>query len=183
MFFTKHFITSSDAIIIFIITIIIIILSVFIPVLADGFPQEFEWLQVSSTLLSDMADLDNAVVWRFSTYPSVPLPIQRELSRLHQLRSIPLLPSCSTFFFVLVLLQSLGIYLSVLFSFDGLPGLQGLFFLSTMIRFYNYHYYYLLIRVFHISVSWWSFTGVWVTANLPKSPGLFSIFWPFSIMQ
>ena len=37
-------------------------------------------------------------------------------------------------------------------------------------------------RVFHISVSWWSFTGVWVTASLLKSPGLFSVFWPFSIM-
>ena len=26
------------------------------------------------------------------------------------------------------------------------------------------------------------FTGVWVTASLIKSPGLFSVFWPFSIM-
>ena len=34
---------------------------------------------------------------------------------------------------------------------------------------------------FHISVSWWSFTGVWVTASLLKSPGLFSIFWLISI--
>ena len=40
----------------------------------------------------------------------------------------------------------------------------------------------LLIKVFHISVSWWSFTGDWVTASLLKSPGLFSVFWPFSIM-
>ena len=29
---------------------------------------------------------------------------------------------------------------------------------------------------------WWSFTGVWVTANLLNSPGLFSVFWPFSII-
>ena len=35
-------------------------------------------------------------------------------------------------------------------------------------------------RVFHISTSWWFFTGVWVTASLLKSPGLFSVFWPFS---
>ena len=28
-------------------------------------------------------------------------------------------------------------------------------------------------RVFHISVSWWSFTGVWVTASLLKSPQVF----------
>ena len=34
-------------------------------------------------------------------------------------------------------------------------------------------------RVFHISVSWWSFTGVWVKASLLQSPGLFSLFWPF----
>ena len=27
-------------------------------------------------------------------------------------------------------------------------------------------------RVFHISVSWWFFTGVWVTASLLKCPGL-----------
>ena len=45
-----------------------------------------------------------------------------------------------------------------------------------------YHYYYLLIWVFHISLSWWSFTGVWRTASLLKSLGLFSVFWPFSIM-
>ena len=33
----------------------------------------------------------------------------------------------------------------------------------------------IIIRVFHISVSWWSFTGDRVTASLLKSPGLFSI--------
>ena len=33
-------------------------------------------------------------------------------------------------------------------------------------------------RVFHISVSWWFFTGVWVTASLLKSPELVSGFWP-----
>ena len=38
------------------------------------------------------------------------------------------------------------------------------------------------LRVFHISFSWGSFTGVWVTASLLKSPGLFSVFWPFSII-
>ena len=38
------------------------------------------------------------------------------------------------------------------------------------------------MRAFHISVIWWSFTGIWVTARLLKSPGLFSVFWPFSTM-
>ena len=39
----------------------------------------------------------------------------------------------------------------------------------------------LFIRVFHINVSRWSFTWVWVTASLLKSPGLVSVFCPFSI--
>ena len=46
----------------------------------------------------------------------------------------------------------------------------------------KYYYYYYYFRVFHISVSWCSFTGDWVTPSLIKSPGLFSVFWPFSIM-
>ena len=46
----------------------------------------------------------------------------------------------------------------------------------------TYYYNYSLIRAFHISVSRWFFTGVWVTASFLKSPGLFSAFWPFSIM-
>ena len=38
------------------------------------------------------------------------------------------------------------------------------------------------LRVFHISVSWWSFTEVLVSVSLLKPPGLFSVFWPFSTM-
>ena len=44
---------------------------------------------------------------------------------------------------------------------------------------FNYHY---PIRGFPISVTWWFFTGVWVTTSLLKSPGLFLVFWMFSIM-
>ena len=32
-----------------------------------------------------------------------------------------------------------------------------------------------LLWVFHSSVSWWSFTEIWVTAKLLKCPGLFSV--------
>ena len=39
------------------------------------------------------------------------------------------------------------------------------------------------LTVFHISFNWWSFTGVWVRASLLKSPGLFSVFCPFSLTQ
>ena len=48
--------------------------------------------------------------------------------------------------------------------------------------FVYYFYYYSLIRDFHISISRWFFTRVWVMASLLKSPGLFLVFWPFSIM-
>ena len=37
-------------------------------------------------------------------------------------------------------------------------------------------------RVFHISDSWWFYTGVWMKASLLKSPGLVSGFWPFLTM-
>ena len=48
--------------------------------------------------------------------------------------------------------------------------------------YYYYYYYYQYFRIFHISVSWWFFTGVWVTASLLKPPGLVSLFWPSSAM-
>ena len=38
---------------------------------ADGFSQEFEWQQVSLTLLSILANLDNTVVWMVSTCPLI----------------------------------------------------------------------------------------------------------------
>ena len=49
---------------------------------------------------------------------------------------------------------------------------------------HNLHLLFIIysLRVFHISISWWSFTGVWVTASILKSPGLFTVFWLFSIM-
>ena len=31
------------------------------------------------------------------------------------------------------------------------------------------------IGVFHINISWWSFTGVWVTASLLKSPSYLAV--------
>ena len=34
-----------------------------------------------------------------------------------------------------------------------------------------------LLRVFLVSINWWAFTGVWVTANLLRPPGLFWVFY------
>ena len=38
------------------------------------------------------------------------------------------------------------------------------------------------LKVFYISCRLWNFTEVSVTASVLNSPGLFSVFWPFSIM-
>ena len=35
---------------------------------------------------------------------------------------------------------------------------------------------FLLGSFFYISINWWFSTGVWVTASLLRSPGLFSVF-------
>ena len=45
------------------------------------------------------------------------------------------------------------------------------------------YYYYIILRVFHTNVSWWFFTAVWVRASLPKSPGIFSVFWPTRVSR
>ena len=47
--------------------------------------------------------------------------------------------------------------------------------LSRYYNYNNYYYYSYFLRVFHISVSWWSFMGVWVTASLLVSRTLLSI--------
>ena len=63
--------------------------------------------------------------------------------------------------------------------------------ITVPLDYYYYYYYWLLLlliiiiysfRVFHVSVSWGVFIGVWVTASLLKSPGLLSGFWLFSII-
>ena len=79
--------------------------------------------------------------------------------------------------------QILG-FAYTIFSFGQIPSSSTIHRGSPSSRscvyYYYYYYYYSLIRVFHIRVS--LITGVWVTASLLKSPGLFSVFWPFSIM-
>ena len=48
------------------------------------------------------------------------------------------------------------------------------------LRLVSTYYYYLL--VFRTRVSRWFLTWVWKTASLLKSQGLFSVFWPISII-
>ena len=115
--------------------------------------------QISRTLLSILTVFNNAVVWMVST------------------RS-PTSQSSRSFNNPLVTVPKAPIPISIIFTFM----FHSFFNSLARSRYYYYYYCYLLIWVFHISVSWWSFTGVWVTASLLKFPGLSSVFWPFSIM-
>ena len=63
-------------------------------------------------------------------------------------------------------------------SFNFTPWSAG----TAMSTILYYYYNYYSFRAFHISVSWWFLTGVWVTASLLRSPELVSGFWPFSAM-
>ena len=74
--FISHFLLSAKfctqkQIPLFVLYFIIIIYSLefFTSALADGLSLEFEWQQVSRTLLSILAVLNNAVVWMVSTLP------------------------------------------------------------------------------------------------------------------
>ena len=60
-----------------------------------------------------------------------------------------------------------------------------LFFFNTeSVILLNHHQfpYFTNSKIFSTSIRWWFLTGVWATASLLKSPGLFSIFWPIWIM-
>ena len=141
--------------------------------------------QVSRTLLSVLAVLNNAVVWMVSTRPPIcksSSPFSNPLDTLPKLS-----PSCSIVFFFNSLARSR--YLSLFsLSFSLLLWSAGttkstilliLFFLSIIIRsdllaeirwnvcMSKSSLLLLLLlllfhplRVFHISVNWWSFTGV-----------------------
>ena len=122
--------------------------------------------QVSWTLLRILANLNNAIVWsQFILWFSTLLaPFSKPLETI---QSLPIGITVTLMFHSFLSSLARPMYSSLFLLFFDL---------------YYYYYYYLLIRVFHISISWWSFTGDWVTASLLKSPGLFSVFWPSSIV-
>ena len=160
--------------------------------------------QVSRTLLSILAVLNNAVVWMvftlpptskssspFSnplvTVPNAPITIGIIVTCMFRsffsslARSRYLSFFSHSFCFILwyagtaksTILQVLFFCCWLLLSLVSWPGLGDQFIIV---------YYYYSSRVFHISISWWFFIGVWVTASLHKSPGLVSVFWPSSAM-
>ena len=132
--------------------------------------------RVFRTLLSILSVLSNAVIWLVSIRP----PTSKSSRPFYnpwviELKAPTTIGTIVTFMLqleVLILLFTFFQFYSVV-SWDSKVDnfANSLFFVII-----------LLIRVFHISVSWWFFTGVWMTASLFKSPGLFSGFWPFLAM-
>ena len=118
---------------------------------------------VSRTLLSILTVLNSAVVWTVSTRPPTSKPSSPFSNPLVTVPNAPI---------------TIGIIITFMFHsfFNSLAR-------SRYLSFFSYHELLLLLWiiinslwVFHISVSWWFFTGVWVIASLLKSPGLFSVF-------
>ena len=157
--------------------------------------------QVSRTLLSILTDLNNVVILMVYIYPLISKSFNPISKPLVIVPSTPITTGI-TFIFMFhsyfstltrsrnVSLVSISLFLPCCPSKRQNPFLFYSFFYWLLLGMVGWPRLLLLlllllllfIRVFHISVSWWFFTGVWVTASLLKPPGLFSVFWPFSIM-
>ena len=129
--------------------------------------------QVSRTRLRILAILSNAVVWIVSTCP----PTFKSSSPFNN--PLAIVPNAPI---------TIGTIVTFMFHsfFNSLARSTHLSFFSLSFRFILWsagtakstilHIIIIIIRVFHISVSQCFLTGVWVTASLIKSPGLFSVF-------
>ena len=58
-----------------------------------------------------------------------------------------------------------------------------LFSFITFLSFFLSFSSIIIILLASTSIGWWSFTGVWATVSLLRSPGLFSVFWPNLTVQ
>ena len=164
--------------------------------------------QVSRTLFSILAVLNNAVVWMVSTRPSTSKSSSPFNNPLVIVPKAPITISIIVTFMFHSVFNSLARsrYLSFFshsFSFflwsaatAKSKNFQVLFFRWLLIGFVFWPRLgdpsvcqspigvVLIIiiiiiysfRAFHISVNWWFYTGVWVTASLLKSPALVSGF-------
>ena len=135
--------------------------------------------QVSRTLLSIQAVVNNTVVWMVHTRP----PISKSSSSFNNLLfTVPKAPITN------------GIIVTFIFHsfFQFSREVEVLIFFFTFFQFYSvvrrdskvdnlaYSLFLLIIiiiiQVFQTKVSWGSFTGVWVTANLLRSFELSCVF-------
>ena len=133
---------------------------------------------------SVFSPLNNAVVWIVSVRPAISNSSSPFIKPLEIGPSAPFTNGITVIFMFHTFYSSLVSfkYLSLI-----LPSFQSAIRQDSKVHdsavyFYLFYYCYSFIRAFQISVSRWFFTGVWIIASLLKSPGLFLVFWPFSIM-
>ncbi len=142
--------------------------------------------QVSRTRLWILAVLSNAVVWIVSTRPPTSKSSRPFKNPLVIVPNAPITIGTIVTFMFHSFFNSLA--RSWYFTSGLFCGPWFILFLLLIIMRSGLRAGIIIIiiiysfRVFHISVSWWFFTGVWVTASLLRSPGLVSGFWPFSSM-
>ena len=159
----------------------------------------FHWIlsdskdpQVSKTLLSILADLNNAVALMVSTRPLISKsssPCTNPLVTLpHALITISIIVTFMFHSFFSSLARSLNLSLfSPSFGFTKLSAerqswLIGRvsFFVWNITRSGRLAAY--SPRIFHTNAGWWSFTYIRMTGSLLMSPGLFSVFWLILVM-
>ena len=140
--------------------------------------------QVSRTLLSILVDLNNAVVWMVLTRPLISKSSSPFNNPLVTVPRAPITTGINATFMFHVFFNSrarsryLSLFSLLILLYSQLE--------QQSPQFCKFSFFLLIIiysfRVFHISVNWWFFTGVWVTASLLRSPGLVSGFWLFLAM-
>ena len=141
-------------------------LEFFTSTLADGLSLEFEWLQISRTLLRILAVLNNVVVWMVSTRPPTSKPSSPFSNPLDTVSNAP-------------------ITISIIVT--------GMFhsFFNSLTRSRYLSFIIIIIIIIIILLIWVFFTPAladgfplesWEKASLLKSSGLFSVFWFNSTM-
>ena len=151
--------------------------------------------RVPRTVLCILADLNNAVVWMMSTRPLIfkssspctnPLvPVPSALITIgitvtfmfHSFFSSLAFCSLKTFYARVSLWAFTKVW--VIASLLRFPRLSSVFDATLVLLWYGWSIIIIIdtpFRVFHTSVSRGFLTGVWMTASLFKSPGLFSVF-------
>ena len=137
--------------------------------------------QVSRTLFSILAVPNNAVIWIVSTRPPTSKSSRPFNNTLVAMPRVPITTGTIVTFMFHSFFNSLARsrYLSFFsHSFSFILWSAGTA-KSTILQIL----FFFLLWVFYTSVSWWFSSGVWVTASLLKSPGLFSVFWSILAMQ
>ena len=149
--------------------------------------------QVSRTLPSILSNHNKAVVWMVSSRPIISKSCTNPLVTVQLVT--PSLSYSTVFYNSLARSRYSSVFsLSlnfILWSAGTAKSIirQVLFFFCWLLFggvcafHFPYHLFvFYFLRVYHFSISWWFSTGIWVTASLIKSPGLFSVFWLISAM-